>query len=140
MPPPEDHEGLKQELSTLAKDAGKFLQTRGELLAIEAQEASLVYQKRAKSYLLLTTFITTAYLLIILSLTGFLGYFLSQHGDGPFFSWMGAALILALIHFFFAIICFLKARQSPQEPLFEYTRREWTKDQSWIKQDIAKKS
>jgi len=140
MRPRAHDEGLKEELSYLAKDAGKFLQVRGELLAIESKEAATIIRKKGSSLAIAGSLASIAYLLFLAAAIGLLGHYFSTLGEGVLYGWMGAALALGTCHFLLALVFILKNRSSAKEPLFEYSRREWAKDQSWIKEDIAKKS
>ncbi len=137
---PHAEDGLKEELSSLAKDTGRYLQARAELLAIEAQEAGQLLQKKSKAFALCLFFALPAYILLITAGTAFLGKLLQSQGEGPLFSWLGAALGLGIFHLIIALIFLVKALKAPREPLFAYTRQEWLKDQSWINENGVKKN
>ncbi len=132
-PPSEEEEGIKQGVSKLAKDAGDYLKIRGELFAIEAQEASKIFKKQGTAFGIAAFFGIVAYLLIMTSLVGITTYFLSQKGEGLFFGWIGSSLIIGGIHLLLSVMFIMRGRQKPQKPLFEYTRQEWSNDQEWIK-------
>jgi len=131
-PSPQEDEGLKHELTGLARDAGRYLQARGELLAIESQEAAEHLKKRGIMFALAAFFGLFTYLLINAGIVVCLGAYLTILEKGNLLSWGGSTLLVGAINGLFALFFLRRFRNIPNEKFFEYTRNEWTKDQACI--------
>lgn len=132
----DDSSGIKEELSAFSKEAGVYLKTRAELLAIESQEAGRILGKRAAVLIAGILALIVTYLTGLAAIIYLLGRWFDHVGDGVLANWAGAGLLMAGVHLLIAFICLKKQKNIGQkDPLFEYTRAEWQKDQQWIQKD-----
>ena len=132
----DDSSGIKEELSEFSKEAGTYLKTRAELLAIESQEAGRIIGKRAGVLIAGILALVITYLTGLAAVIYLLGRWLDHLGDSILSNWAGASLLMAGAHLALAFICLKKQKQIGKKvPLFEYTRAEWQKDQQWIQND-----
>lgn len=123
---------LKECLTTFVRETVCYLQLRGGLLALEGKEAGARLGSRLIFLLVGLSFAGLAYLFLLAGGIAFLGHYLASLGQGHFFGWAGACLVIGTLHLAIALILLLKARKPIKEPLFPYTRSEWQKDQQWI--------
>ena len=131
----EKSSGLKEEFGAFIDEASNHARIRGELFAIEAKEAAELYGRKFRFTVAGLACLTIGYLLIISGLIGLLGFLL----EGLSFSllnWTGAAFAIAILHLIVGAILIKKGKNSDKNSrIFEYTRKEFKKDQQWIRQE-----
>lgn len=130
-----DSPSLKQELGSLIGEASTHVRVRGELFAIEAKEAAGIYKRKLALSLTGLICLIIGYLLILGAGVGILGGLFAGVGFS-LSNWIGAALILSLVHLILGVLVLKKGRKmSESSPTFEYTLNELKKDQKWIKHE-----
>jgi len=138
-PPHEDSRStqdgaLRQELKAFVSSLRAYLFARSELFAIEASEAASEVAARAFRKTLSFLFCFIGYVLFLTGLVGVIGQLLADSQKLEFRNWIGACLILALVHFVIGVLLRLSSSSSlaKQHHLFEHTRAEFRKDQEWL--------
>lgn len=125
--------GLKEELASLTNSLKSYLGARAELLSIEAKEAAGILGKKAGLGGLTAFLLIFGYLLLLIFGVGVIGQGLNPHATIDLKSWVGAALVLAVIHLMTCILLIiLQKRTKISTELFEVTRAEFKKDQEWL--------
>ncbi|MCH1510095.1 MAG: phage holin family protein [Akkermansiaceae bacterium] len=133
---PDESTGTKEELSAFSKQAGIYLKSRTELLALEGKEAGRILGRRLTVLIIGIGALIVSYLAFLITVIYLVGQWFDQLGDGLFANWAGAALLITIVHLIIAFICFKTQRKiGKTDQLFEYTRAEWQKDQQWIQND-----
>lgn len=133
---PDECTGIKEELSAFSKEAGIYLKSRTELLALEGKEAGRILGRRLTVLLIGIGALIVSYLAFLITVIYLVGQWFDQLGDGLLANWAGAALLITIAHLIIAFICFKTQRKiGKTDQLFEYTRAEWQKDQQWIQND-----
>lgn len=133
-PPDASGSGLKDEIASVARNAGGYLQARAELLAIEGEEATSIISKRLVSKMIAAFSLGIAYLSILIAGIALGGTHIAQIVEHPLANWMGLTFATGSIHLAIGLLFRVKARAKNTLPLFEYTRSEWEKDKQWIQQ------
>lgn len=133
---PDESTGTKEELSAFSKQAGIYLKSRTELLALEGKEAGRILGRRLSVLIIGIGALIVSYLAFLITVIYLVGQWFDQLGDGLLANWAGAALLITIAHLIIAFICFKTQRKiGKTDQLFEYTRAEWQKDQQWIQND-----
>ena len=133
---PDESTGTKEELSAFSKQAGIYLKSRTELLALEGKEAGRILGRRLTVLIIGIGALIVSYLAFLITVIYLLGQWFEHLGDGLLANWAGAALLMTIAHLIIAFICFKTQRKMGKtDQLFEYTRAEWQKDQQWIQND-----
>lgn len=135
-PTPNKSTGIKEELSAFSKEAGIYLKSRTELLALEGEEAGRILGRRLAVLIIGIGALIVSYLAFLITVIYLLGQWFEHLGDGLLANWAGAALLMTIAHLIIAFICFkTQSKIGKTDQLFEYTRAEWQKDQQWIQND-----
>lgn len=132
--PAEQPHGMKNAITSLGKSVGGYLGARSELLAIESKEASQILRKKAKRLFIAGVLFLLGYLCLLIGLIGLIGQLLAG-SELSVDNWIGGAGVMALLHFFPAFIFLILSRSGPPAKLFEYSRAEWEKDLTWLKNE-----
>ena len=131
-PPEPRKSGLKQEVTSFIKETSAHARIRGELFAIETKEAAGVYGKTFGFALAGAVLVILSYLLFLVGLIGILGLLISG-SDVSIANWIGASWILAGIHLVTGFILIKSSKRAGKNAnVYEYTRREFKKDQEWL--------
>lgn len=127
--------GLRHELCALLAESSEHLQTRAELLGLEAREAARFYRRRVILATAALLGLVVAYLLVLSAAVGLLGSLLAGSGLS-LGNWMGGALLLAASHLIGALVALRLSRQADRDAgLFHATLTELRKDQEWLKRE-----
>lgn len=112
---------------------GEHIRARGELLAIEAREASETLAKRGSLAVAAIAVLGIGYSLILVACVALLGRWidsLSSNFSGM--GWQLSAVAAGLLHVILSLGVFRKLKRYKNLSLFEFTRAEFTKDGEWI--------
>lgn len=123
-PPPEAARQTAEKDSWKAT-AAEFIESRVELIRLEARSAGQEFAQRAA---LVAIIAGCAVLLWLLFLAGLIGWIASLQDAVP---WYGLSLIAALLHLIVAAAATTKLRQ-PGTTTFPLTRTELAKDRAWL--------
>lgn len=132
--PGDGSSSVRDGFASFADGLRQYLLARGELLAIEAREATRVAGRKGTLAFLLATAVFFGYALLLVAAVALVGQWLGGilPGSWSHFGWQTAAVLAGLLHLAMAALCYRALRQSPREPLFEVTRSEFQKDRQWL--------
>ena len=131
-PARQESPGIRHELRAFLAESSEHLQTRAELLRLEAREAAAFYTRRMVLAVAALLGLLLAYLLVLCAAVGCLGDLLAGSGFS-LRNWMGGALLLALGHFVASFLALRASRQAgKQAEFFRATLTELRKDQEWL--------
>ena len=119
--------------SLCVEGLGEHIRARGELLAIEAREASETLAKRGSLAVAAIAVLGIGYSLILVACVALLGRWidsLSSNFSGM--GWQLSAIAAGLLHVILSLGMFRKLKRYKNLSLFEFTRAEFTKDGEWI--------
>ena len=123
--------------SGLLGSIGTYLTARIELFGIEAKEAGVELGERAAFGIAAGALAFVAYVLLLVTLTGFLAALIEPVlGEGYLArvgGWPIATLIFALLHIGLAVLFINRVRNKALPDLFYHTRNELLKDKAFSK-------
>ena len=121
-PEPPPHQAPQEEGWGAA--ASNFVNSRIELVKLEAREAGQVAVKRGA---LVAIILGCAFFVWLLGVAGLIGWI----ADSQSWPWYAVTLVMAGLHLLAAIIAVVLLKK-PAEPSFPLTRAELSKDQAWL--------
>jgi uncharacterized membrane protein YqjE len=123
---PAGHAGLIHNLLALVNSLAGFLESRFGLFAKESKTALI-------QILVLLACVLGALILVVLGYFFLMASAIVAIAYSLDVSWIWISLAAAGVHFIFALICLLVARNRIKQSMFEVTAAELKKDREWLK-------
>ena len=127
-----------ESIGDMKKAMSGFIAARMELIGIEAKEAAGFAAKKATHGVILAICGFFIWCLVLTALTGILAPVASGYLEGSVDwlpGWCAVLLVLALLHTVVALVCVIRLRKKPTDPLFALSRQELENDKQWLKKN-----